>query len=342
MAQFNAQMGGQPQNPPMRGAFSPIDQQQQQFAYGNQPQQSYQQQQQPYQQPQQPQQQQQQQPYQQQPYQQQQQPYQQQQQPPNYNDPYNMFAQNIQNNQAAQLGMQFAGSAMTAMQENMHQNVSRYVSMPQLKKYFDVSNIYVLAKLRILVFPWLQKNWHRHVDRDATGQVSGHKSPRDDSNAPDLYIPCMALVSYVIAIGLVVGRLGVFHPEDLGFAASSAVGIIVFEVLLVKTFCYLLSVGADMQFLDVVAYSGYKFVATIAVVLLKPWAPWWLSWSAFAYFGFALAFFMIRSMRHALIPESSAVMGVNVHRKRRIHFLFVIAMMQFLYIWVLIQYKTPV
>ncbi|KAJ2242296.1 Checkpoint protein hus1, partial [Coemansia sp. RSA 454] len=176
---FNAQMGGQPGNPPMRGAFSPIDQQQQQFAYGNQAQQP-QQPQQPYQQ---------QQSYQQQP----QQPYQQQQ--PNYNDPYNMFAQNIQNNQAAQLGMQFAGSAMTAMQENVHQNVSRYVSMPQLKQYFDVTNIYVLAKLRILVFPWLQRNWHRLVERDSTGQVSGHKAPRDDSNAPDLYIPCMALVS---------------------------------------------------------------------------------------------------------------------------------------------------
>ncbi|KAJ1838942.1 Transport protein yif1 [Coemansia sp. RSA 2706] len=251
-----------------------------------------------------------------------------------------MFAQGFPNNQAAQLGMQFAGSAMNAVQENVQQNVGRLVSMRQLKHYFDVSNIYVLSKLRLVLFPWLQKNWHRHAERDHAGQVAGFKPPREDTNAPDLYIPVMALVSYVITIGLIIGRLGVFHPEDLGFTASSALGIIVFEVLLVKTFCYLLSVGAELQFLDVVAYSGYKFVATIGVVLLKPWAPWWLTWSAFAYCGFALAFFMIRSMRHALIPEASAVMGVNVHRKRRIHFLFVIAMMQFLYIWILIQYKT--
>ncbi|KAJ2850337.1 Transport protein yif1 [Coemansia brasiliensis] len=308
-------MNGQPQNPPMRGAFSPIDQQQQQqqFAYGN----SYAQQpQQPYQPP---------------------QPGQA--QPPNY-DPYNMFAQGFQNNQAAQLGMQFAGSAMNAMQENVQQNVGRYVSMHQLKHYFDVSNIYVLSKLQILVFPWLQKSWNRQAQRDQTGQVAGFKSPREDTNSPDLYIPVMGLVSYVIMIGLIIGRLGVFHPEDLGFTASSALGIIVFEVLLVKTFCYLLSVGSELQFLDIVAYSGYKFVTTILVVLLKPWAPWWLTWTSFFYFGFALAFFMIRSMRHALIPESSAVMGVSVHRKRRIHFLFIIAMMQFLYIWILIQYKS--
>ncbi|KAI9505823.1 hypothetical protein BX070DRAFT_238712 [Coemansia spiralis] len=236
--------------------------------------------------------------------------------------------------------MQFAGSAMNAMQENVQQNVGRYVSMSQLKHYFDVSNMYVLSKLKMLVFPWLQRNWHRHAERDATGQVVGFKAPRDDTNSPDLYIPVMALVTYVIVIGLIVGRLGVFRPEDLGYTASSALGILVFEVLLVKMFCYLLNVGAELLLLDILACSGYKFVSTIFVVLLKPWAPWWLTWSAFFYFGFALAFYMIRSLRHAVIPEPSSVTGINIHRKRRIHFLFVIAMMQFFYIWILIQYKT--
>ncbi|KAJ1936152.1 Transport protein yif1, partial [Linderina pennispora] len=72
-----------------------------------------------------------------------------------------------------------------------------------------------------------------------------------------------------------------------------------------------------------------------------PWAPWWMTWTVFLYLGFALAFFMIRSMRYALIPDTSSATGINVHRKRRIHFLFIIAMMQFLYIWILMLYKSP-
>ncbi|KAJ2901160.1 Transport protein yif1 [Coemansia aciculifera] len=335
MSHFQGQMGGQSQNPPMRGAFSPISaEQQQQFAYNN----NYGAQQQQQQQGQ----------FQRQMSPQhaypQQQPHQQFVAQPvplaNQSNPYGMFAQNLQNNQAAQLGMQFAGNAMNAMQENVQQNVERYVSMRQLKHYFDVSNIYVLSKLRMLVFPWMQKSWHRYAERDQTGQVVGYKSPREDTNSPDLYIPVMALVSYIIAIGLIIGRLGVFHPEDLGYTASSALGVIVFEVLLIKMFCYLLNVGSELQFLDIVAMSGYKFVTTIFVVVFRPWAPWWVSWSAFFYFGFALAFFMIRSLKDALIPESSSVTGVNVHRKRRIHFLFVIAVIQLLYIWILIQYKS--
>ncbi|KAJ2233458.1 Protein transport protein yif1 [Coemansia sp. RSA 485] len=335
MAQnFHAQQMGPNAQQPMRGAFSPINPQQQQ----QQPQQQFHQPQ--------PQQQFQQQPPQQQFHQPQ--PQQQFHAPSpnasafnnNFASPYSAFTQNFQNNQAAQLGMQFAGNAMNAMQENVQQNVEKYVSMRQLKHYFDVSNIYVLSKLKMLMFPWLQKSWHRHAERDQSGQVAGYKAPREDTNSPDLYIPTMGLVSYIIAVGLVIGRMGVFHPEDLGYTASSALGIVVFEVLLVKMFCYLLNVGSELQFLDIVAFSGYKFVPTIIVVLLKPWAPWWMTWTGFFYFGFALAFFMIRSMRYALIPESSAVMGVNTHRKRRIHFLFVIAMMQFLYIWILIRYKT--
>ncbi|KAJ2749583.1 Transport protein yif1, partial [Coemansia nantahalensis] len=230
-----------PFNAPMRGAFSPMDaagqqqQQQQQFAYNYAAPQQHQQQQ-----------------------FQQGQPGQ-----THAGDPYGMFAQGLQSNHAAQLGMQFAGSAMHAMQENVQQNVGRVVSMSQLKHHFDVSNMYVLSKLRMVAFPWLQRSWHRQAERDQTGQVVGYKTPREDSNSPDLYIPVMGLVSYVIAVGLVMGRMGVFHPEDLGFTASSALGIVIFEVLLVKMFCYLLNVGAELQFPDIVAYSGYKFVPTI-------------------------------------------------------------------------------
>ncbi|KAJ2704813.1 Protein transport protein yif1, partial [Coemansia spiralis] len=115
----------------MRGAFSPIDAQQPQFAYNYAHPQQHQQHPQHPQYPQQP--------------------------PPPpppgqapANDPYGMFAQGFQSNHAAQLGMQFAGSAMHAVQENMQQNVGRVVSLSQLKHHFDVSNMYVLTKLRML------------------------------------------------------------------------------------------------------------------------------------------------------------------------------------------------
>jgi hypothetical protein len=35
--------------------------------------------------------------------------------------------------------------------------------------------------------------------------MEGYKPPRDDINSPDLYIPVMALVTYVLLTGIVAG-----------------------------------------------------------------------------------------------------------------------------------------
>lgn len=40
---------------------------------------------------------------------------------------------------------------------------------------------------------------------DAVVSKSGFYAPRDDINAPDLYIPSMAFISYILLIGLAMG-----------------------------------------------------------------------------------------------------------------------------------------
>ena len=57
-----------------------------------------------------------------------------------------------------------------------------------LKHHFNVSNSYVMNKLRLLLFPWRHKPWSRRVRRSENGQAEW-QAPRDDLNAPDLYIP---------------------------------------------------------------------------------------------------------------------------------------------------------
>ncbi len=61
----------------------------------------------------------------------------------------------------------------------------------QLKAYFNVTNLYVLQKLMLLSFPFRHKSWQRLTSQQYTdGQtVETFAPPRDDINAPDLYIP---------------------------------------------------------------------------------------------------------------------------------------------------------
>ena len=62
--------------------------------------------------------------------------------------------------------------------------------------------------------PFLHKNWHREKDVGDGGYP--YSPPRDCVNSPDLYIPVMAFVTYVLVIGYHMGQEKNFTPEVLG------------------------------------------------------------------------------------------------------------------------------
>ena len=50
--------------------------------------------------------------------------------------------------------------------------------------------------------------------------------------APDLYIPCMAFLTYVLIVGFAMGTKGEFDPEILGMTSSSGLVGLCIEVFL--------------------------------------------------------------------------------------------------------------
>jgi len=197
------------------------------------------------------------------------------------------------------------------MSSTDHRQFNRYVSIPALKHYFNVSNSYVLNKLALVLFPWRHKPWSRQQARltstatGPNGQISQQQyssiflPPRDDINSPDLYIPTMAVVTYILLSAVLAGLRGSFHPELLGSITTTALAVIVFEILCLKVAMYLLSISNDSQLLDLVAYSGYKFVGIIVTLVasevLTPGrgTGGWVGWTAFTYTFLANAFFLV-------------------------------------------------
>ncbi|RKO84187.1 hypothetical protein BDK51DRAFT_17655 [Blyttiomyces helicus] len=170
------------------------------------------------------------------------------------------FINEFQGSAAGQLGMQFGSRAFQHAQENINQNLNRWVNISQLKYYFNVSNTYVLNKICVLLFPFRHQSWSRLVRRsEQSGQMEGYKPPREDLNAPDLYIPVMSFVTYILLVGIQLG----FTPDVLGLTGTTAFFIVCFEVLFVRFGCYLLNVTTDVPILDLVACSGYKFIGSV-------------------------------------------------------------------------------
>jgi len=124
-----------------------------------------------------------------------------------------------------------------------------------LQPYFNVKKSYVLSKLKILLLPFLHNAWHRRQNSDRNSYLP----PNLDINAPDLYIPLMAFVTYVLLVGFFMGTRFKFTPDVLGATSSTAVVVIIIEVILLKVSTWLWNFP-PLSILELLAYSGYKFV----------------------------------------------------------------------------------
>jgi hypothetical protein len=141
---------------------------------------------------------------------------------------------------------QVAMLAMHKGQELMTSSVAKYLPgamalWRSLRYYFRVNNTYVRTKLTRVLFPFTYKKWQRAPPSSAD-EEGPYAPPASDSNAPDLYIPLMAFVTYVLATGLLQGIGMKFHPEVLSDVMSRSVVLLTLEVLLLRGAMYLVGV----------------------------------------------------------------------------------------------------
>ena len=125
------------------------------------------------------------------------------------------------------------------------------------KKYFQVSNQYVVGKLQRLLFPFGSKSWKRTCQINDDGSET-YFPPRQDVNAPDLYIPLMAIFTYIVTVGFMAGTKGQFSPKIISSSLSACSVAITLELLLLKLILYL--INCPVSIFDLLALISYKFV----------------------------------------------------------------------------------
>lgn len=237
-------------------------------------------------------------------------------QAPNLNDP--ML------NAGLQAGKVFLDNQLGASLGQATQSYSSYNA--QLKAlYFNVNNSFVLAKLRTLLFPFLHKQWQQQPS-DASDDVDGQ--PVKHANSPDLYLPLMALSTYVLAVGLAKGTTHVFNPEIIVEVFGSSIFCQTLQVVAMKCSAFLL-VGQDVQlsWLDLVAYSGYQFVG-VAINMLMGVCFGTLAYNlTLAWTASCAAFVMFKTMQR--------VVGGTESSQKKLYFVLLCAALQVVIMWFL-------
>lgn len=208
----------------------------------------------------------------------------------------------------ANVAMAYGSSIASQGKDMVHKELHRFVSMNKLKYFFAVDTAYVAKKLGLLVFPYTHQNWELRYSRDVP------LPPRQDLNAPDLYIPAMAFVTYVLLAGMALGIQQRFSPEVLGLCASTALVWVVVEVLALLLGLYLATVHSELSTFHLLAYSGYKYVGMILSVLTGLLFGSDGYYVALAWTSCALVYFTVRSLRTAALGPDSV--GASAPRQR--------------------------
>lgn len=226
------------------------------------------------------------------------------------------------------------------------ENVSKYTSgiSGQIKRYFAVDTRYVINKIGLLLFPFAHKDWS--IMLEVTGdQPDNHQraKPKTDINAPDLYIPTVAFVTYLLLLGLILGKHGTFSPEILSIQASRVLAweliVIVMEVLAL----YVTNIQSSLRTLDLTAYSGYKYFGIISCIPIGLLLGETVFYLALLYTNIAFVYFLLFSMRWQLNSVAAVqsvgqpVVMVEYKRKRTLYFLILAVAIQPITTWYLVS-----
>lgn len=93
--------------------------------------------------------------------------------------------------------------------------------------------------------------------------------PRQDVNAPDLYVPIMALWTYCILVGVALFTGKSFKPEIVYNTVVSALGAWMLHSFLLKLFLWILGISSSAPLLELASYAGYSFVGVCAALVAR-------------------------------------------------------------------------
>lgn len=185
-------------------------------------------------------------------------------------------------------------------------------SMLGLRPYFAVDNSYVKRKMTKVLFPFLFRDWARQEKLEPTPDgLSVYALPQQDENAPDLYIPSMSLLTYVLLCGLCYGNAGHFDPEVLPDVTTKCIVTQVLEVIAIRIGFYLME--APVAILDLFSYTGYKYLGLSLNMLSGLVVGHFLGYGHRTYYftylwtATAVSYFILKVMANCIPRRTSAV-----------------------------------
>ena len=140
-----------------------------------------------------------------------------------------------------------------------------------------------------------------------------YAAPIHDDNAFDLYIPLMALITYVLLCALCYGTAGEFNPEVLPSVTTTCIMTQVAEVGGIRLGFYAMQVPCAL--LDLFSLTGYKYLGLcinmlVGLALSTLGHGYAAYYAAFFWTAFAIMVFVLKLLRNN-VPTRTVANGPN-------------------------------
>lgn len=103
-------------------------------------------------------------------------------------------------------------------------------------------------------------------------------------------------------MNVISGMQNQFSPEQLGVISSSALAYSIFELIIYSITLYISNISTTMKTLDLLAFSGYKFVTINLCILVSIIFKRFGYYLALIYTSITLCFFLVR-IHHELLKQ---------------------------------------
>jgi len=237
------------------------------------------------------------------------------------------------------------GMGMDQMNKMQQSTASRYWAFfENMKVYFNVNNTYVLYKLLSILFPFVRR-WSSSSSSSNSSGGSGVEDATDpnfvrDLKQPDLYIPCMFFITYILLVCGLMGTKNQFTPELLTSIASTGFIISLIEIAIVKLGFYLLSAPSSVSMLDMTAFSGYKYVGVVLTIVSSALIGYWAYLPVCIVSSLMMSLFLIKTLRRVCVTQGEYNMRLQLDSmsSQRSIFIISVALLQ-IPIFLLLTYR---
>jgi len=155
--------------------------------------------------------------------------------------------------------------------------------------------------------------------------------------APDLYIPLMALMTYILIACFTRGVDEEFKPEQISKYTFNCLIFSLLEVLLYK---FVLVIGRvnSLTFLDLIAFLNYKFVGLCFIMLIDGAIGGIFSLFIRLYFSISFVYYMFAELQLHAYRFDTSQLGVNNLKSETV--VYLLSGIQFVTMWILVWATT--